>query len=158
MESQNEESDADNTTQNNKVQVTSGNGKVTEIDVSKPPSAKRGETTVVVEQKKPSLGDRMRTVADKIKVISDKIKTIPNKIPKAVRTMSIRIRNIVVPVDWQKMGTAVMTAYAGLLLLGLGSVLFEKQNMERHLCQLILHADTDCSPVCEEVPLFTFQP
>ena len=103
--SQNEESDADNTTQNNKVQVTSGNGKVTEIDVSKLPSAKKGETTVVVKQKKPSLGDRMRTVADKIKVISDKIKTIPNKIPKAVRTMSIRIRNIVVPVDWQKMGT-----------------------------------------------------
>ena len=48
--SQNEESDADNTTQNNKVQVTSGNGKVTEIDVSKLPSAKNGETTVVVEQ------------------------------------------------------------------------------------------------------------
>ena len=64
--SQNEESDADNTTQNNKVQVTSGNGKVTEIDVSKLPSAKKGETTVVVKQKKPSLGDRMRTVSDKI--------------------------------------------------------------------------------------------
>ncbi len=141
--SQNEESDADNTTQNNKVQVTSGNGKVTEIDVSKLPSAKKGETTVVVKQKKPSLGDRMRTVADKIKVISDKIKTIPNKIPKAVRTMSIRIRNIVVPVDWQKMGTAVMTAYAGLLLLGLVFCAFRKTEygaalMSVGFCMLIL--------------------
>lgn len=141
--SQNEESDADNTTQNNKVQVTSGDGKVTEIDVSKLPSAKKGETTVVVEQKKPSLGDRMRTVADKIKVISDKIKTIPNKIPKAVRTMSIRIRNIVVPVDWQKMGTAVMTAYAGLLLLGLVFCAFRKTEygaalMSVGFCMLIL--------------------
>lgn len=134
--SQNEESDADNTTQNNKVQVTSGDGKVTEIDVSKLPSAKKGETTVVVEQKKPSLGDRMRTVADKIK-------TIPNKIPKAVRTMSIRIRNIVVPVDWQKMGTAVMTAYAGLLLLGLVFCAFRKTEygaalMSVGFCMLIL--------------------
>ena len=141
--SQNEESDADNTTQNNKVQVTSGDGKVTEIDVSKLPSAKKGETTVVVEQKKPSLGDRMRTVADKIKVISDKIKTIPNKIPKAVRTMSIRIRNIVVPVDWQKMGAAVMTAYAGLLLLGLVFCAFRKTEygaalMSVGFCMLIL--------------------
>lgn len=141
--SQNEESDADNTTQNNKVQVTSGNGKITEIDVSKLPSAKKGETTVVVEQKKTSLGDRMRTVADKIKVISDKIKTIPNKIPKAVRTMSIRIRNIVVPVDWQKMGTAVMTAYAGLLLLGLVFCAFRKTEygaalMSVGFCMLIL--------------------
>ena len=141
--SQNEESDADNTTQKNKVQVTSGNGKVTEIDVSKLPSAKKGETTVVVKQKKPSLGDRMRTVADKIKVISDKIKTIPNKIPKAVRTMSIRIRNIVVPVDWQKMGTAVMTAYAGLLLLGLVFCAFRKTEygaalMSVGFCMLIL--------------------
>lgn len=140
---QNEESDADNTTQNNKVQVTSGDGKVTEIDVSKLPSAKKGETTVVVEQKKPSLGDRMRTVTDKIKVISDKIKTIPNKIPKAVRTMSIRIRNIVVPVDWQKMGTAVMTAYAGLLLLGLVFCAFRKTEygaalMSVGFCMLIL--------------------
>lgn len=141
--SQNEESDADNTTQKNKVQVTSGNGKITEIDVSKLPSAKKGETTVVVEQKKTSLGDRMRTVADKIKVISDKIKTIPNKIPKAVRTMSIRIRNIVVPVDWQKMGTAVMTAYAGLLLLGLVFCAFRKTEYGAALisvgfCMLIL--------------------
>ena len=141
--SQNEESDADNTTQNNKVQVTSGNGKITEIDVSKLPSAKKGETTVVVEQKKTSLGDRMRTVADKIKVISDKIKTIPNKIPKAVRTMSIRIRNIVVPVDWQKMGTAVMTAYAGLLILGLVFCAFRKTEYGAALisvgfCMLIL--------------------
>lgn len=141
--SQNEESDADNTTQNNKVQVTSGNGKITEIDVSKLPSAKKGETTVVVEQKKTSLGDRMRTVADKIKVISDKIKTIPNKIPKAVRTMSIRIRNIVVPVDSQKMGTAVMTAYAGLLLLGLVFCAFRKTEYGAALisvgfCMLIL--------------------
>lgn len=141
--SQNEESDADNTTQKNKVQVTSGNGKVTEIDVSKLPSAKKGETTVVVKQKKPSLGDRMRTVADKIKVISDKIKTIPNKIPKAVRTMSIRIRNIVVPVDWQKMGTAVMTAYAGLLFLGLVFCAFRKTEygaalMSVGFCMLIL--------------------
>lgn len=141
--SQNEESDADNTTQKNKVQVTSGNGKVTEIDVSKLPSAKKGETTVVVKQKKPSLGDRMRTVADKIKVISDKIKTIPNKIPKAVRTMSIRIRNIVVPVDWQKMGTAVMTAYAGLLFLGLVFCAFRKTEYGAALisvgfCMLIL--------------------
>lgn len=141
--SQNEESDADNTTQNNKVQVTSGNEKITEIDVSKLPSAKKGETTVVVEQKKTSLGDRMRTVADKIKVISDKIKTIPNKIPKAVRTMSIRIRNIVVPVDWQKMGTAVMTAYAGLLILGLVFCAFRKTEYGAALisvgfCMLIL--------------------
>ena len=141
--SQNEESDADNTTQNNKVQVTSGNGKVTEIDVSKLPSAKKGETTVVVEQKKPSLGDRMRTVADKIKTISDKIQALPDKIPKAVRTMSIRIRNIVVPVDWQKMGTAVMTAYAGLLLLGLVFCAFQKTEygavlMSVGFCMLIL--------------------
>lgn len=141
--SQNKESAEDNTTQNNKVQVTSGNGKVTEIDVSKLPSAKKGETTVVVKQKKTSLGDRMRTVADKIKVISDKIKTIPNKIPKAVRTMSIRIRNIVVPVDWQKMGTAVMTAYAGLLLLGLVFCAFRKTEygaalMSVGFCMLIL--------------------
>lgn len=85
----------------------------------------------------------MRTVTDKIKVISDKIKTIPNKIPKAVRTMSIRIRNIVVPVDWQKMGTAVMTAYAGLLLLGLVFCAFQKTEygavlMSVGFCMLIL--------------------
>lgn len=141
--SQNEDSDADNTTQNNKVQVTSGDGKVTEIDVSKLPSAKKGETTVVVEQKKPSLGGRMRTVADKIKTISDKIQALPDKIPKVVRTMSIRIRNIVIPVDWQKMGTAVMTAYAGLLLLGLVFCAFRKTEygaalMSVGFCMLIL--------------------
>lgn len=141
--SQNEESDADNTTQNNKVQVTSGNGKVTEIDVSKLPSARKGETTVIVEQKKTSLGDRMRTVSDKIKVISDKIKDMPNRVPKAVRTMSTRIRNIVIPVDWQKMGTAVMTAYAVLLLLGLVFCVFRKTEygaalMSVGFCMLIL--------------------
>lgn len=141
--SQNEDSDADNTTQNNKVQVTSGDGKVTEIDVSKLPSAKKGETTVVVEQKKPSLGGRMRTVADKIKTISDKIQALPDKIPKAVRTMSIRIRNIVIPVDWQKMGTAVMAAYAGLLILGLVFCVFRKTEygaalMSVGFCMLIL--------------------
>ena len=141
--SQNEDSDADNTTQNNKVQVTSGDGKVTEIDVSKLPSAKKGETTVVVEQKKPSLGGRMRTVADKIKTISDKIQALPDKIPKAVRTMSIRIRNIVIPVDWQKMGTAVMEAYAGLLILGLVFCVFRKTEygaalMSVGFCMLIL--------------------
>lgn len=141
--SQNEESDADNITQNNKVQVTSGNGKITEIDVSKLPSAKKGETTVIVEQKKPSLGDRMQTVADKIKVISDKIKTMPNKIPKVVRLMSIRIRNMVISVSWQKVGTAVMTAYAGLLLLGLVFCAFRETEYGAALisvgfCMLIL--------------------
>ena len=141
--SQNEESDADNTAQNNKVQVTSGNGKITEIDVSKLPSAKKGETTVVVEQKKPSLGDRMRTVADKIKVISDKIKAIPNKIPKAVRTMSIRIRNMIISVSWQKVGIAVMIAYVDLLLLGLVFCGFRKTEYGAVLisvgfCMLIL--------------------
>ena len=141
--SQNKDSDADNTTQNNKVQVTAGDGKVTEIDVSKLPSAKKGETTVIVEQKKPSLGDRMRTVADKIKTISDKIQALPDKIPKAVRTMSTRIRNIVIPVDWQKMGTAVMTAYAVLLLLGLVFCAFRKTEygaalMSVGFCMLIL--------------------
>lgn len=141
--SQNKDSDADNTTQNNKVQVTAGDGKVTEIDVSKLPSAKKGETTVIVEQKKPSLGDRMRTVSDKIKVISDKIKDMPNRVPKAVRTMSTRIRNIVIPVDWQKMGTAVMTAYAVLLLLGLVFCVFRKTEygaalMSVGFCMLIL--------------------
>lgn len=140
---QNNTSDTANTSSDNKVKVTGEDGKTVEIDVSKLPSAKKGETTVVVEQKKPSLGDRMRTVADKIKVISDKIKTIPNKIPKAVRTMSIRIRNIVVPVDWQKMGTAVMTAYAGLLLLGLVFCAFRKTEygaalMSVGFCMLIL--------------------
>ena len=68
---------------------------------------------------------------------------IPQKIPKAVRTMSIRIRNIVVPVDWQKMGTAVMTAYAGLLLLGLVFCAFQKTEygaalMSVGFCMLIL--------------------
>lgn len=140
---QNNTSDTANTSSDNKVKVTGEDGKTVEIDVSKLPSAKKGETTVVVKQKKPSLGDRMRTVADKIKVISDKIKTIPNKIPKAVRTMSIRIRNIVVPVDWQKMGTAVMTAYAGLLLLGLVFCAFRKTEygaalMSVGFCMLIL--------------------
>ena len=140
---QNNTSDTANTSSDNKVKVTGEDGKTVEIDVSKLPSAKKGETTVVVKQKKPSLGDRMRTVADKIKVISDKIKTIPNKIPKAVRTMSIRIRNIVVPVDWQKMGTAVMTAYAGLLLLGLVFCAFRKTEYGAALisvgfCMLIL--------------------
>lgn len=140
---QNNTSDTANTSSDNKVKVTGEDGKTVEIDVSKLPSAKKGETTVVVEQKKTSLGDRMRTVADKIKVISDKIKTIPNKIPKAVRTMSIRIRNIVVPVDWQKMGTAVMTAYAGLLLLGLVFCAFRKTEYGAALisvgfCMLIL--------------------
>lgn len=141
--SQNKDSDADNTTQNNKVQVTSGDGKVTEIDVSKLPSAKKGETTVVVEQKKTSSGDRMRTVADKIKTISAKIQALPDKIPKAVRTMSIRIRDIVIPVDWQKMGTAVMAAYAGLLILGLVFCAFRKTEygaalMSVGFCMLIL--------------------
>lgn len=140
---QNNTSDTANTSSDNKVKVTGEDGKTVEIDVSKLPSAKKGETTVVVKQKKPSLGDRMRTVADKIKVISDKIKTIPNKIPKAVRTMSIRIRNIVVPVDWQKMGTAVMTAYAGLLFLGLVFCAFRKTEygaalMSVGFCMLIL--------------------
>lgn len=140
---QNNTSDTANTSSDNKVKVTGEDGKTVEIDVSKLPSAKKGETTVVVKQKKPSLGDQMRTVADKIKVISDKIKTIPNKIPKAVRTMSIRIRNIVVPVDWQKMGTAVMTAYAGLLLLGLVFCAFRKTEygaalMSVGFCMLIL--------------------
>lgn len=140
---QNNTSDTANTSSDNKVKVTGEDGKTVEIDVSKLPSAKKDETTVVVEQKKPSLGDRIRTVTDKIKVISDKIKTIPNKIPKAVRTMSIRIRNIVVPVDWQKMGTAVMTAYAGLLFLGLVFCAFRKTEygaalMSVGFCMLIL--------------------
>lgn len=140
---QNNTSDTANTSSDNKVKVTGEDGKTVEIDVSKLPSAKKDETTVVVEQKKPSLGDRIRTVTDKIKVISDKIKDMPNRLSKAVRTMSIRIRNIVIPVDWQKMGTAVMTAYAGLLLLGLVFCAFRKTEygaalMSVGFCMLIL--------------------
>lgn len=140
---QNNTSDTANTSSDNKVKVTGEDGKTVEIDVSKLPSAKKDETTVVVEQKKPSLGDRIRTVTDKIKVISDKIKDMPNRLLKAVRTMSIRIRNIVIPVDWQKMGTAVMTAYAGLLILGLVFCAFRKTEYGAALisvgfCMLIL--------------------
>ena len=140
---QNNTSDTANTSSDNKVKVTGEDGKTVEIDVSKLPSAKKDETTVVVEQKKPSLGDRIRTVTDKIKVISDKIKDMPNRLSKVVRTMSIRIRNIVVPVDWQKMGTAVMTAYAGLLILGLVFCAFRKTEYGAALisvgfCMLIL--------------------
>lgn len=140
---QNNTSDTANTSADNKVKVTGEDGKTVEIDVSKLPSAKKDETTVVVEQKKPSLGDRIRTVTDKIKVISDKIKDMPNRLSKVVRTMSIRIRNIVIPVDWQKMGTAVMTAYAGLLLLGLVFCAFRKTEygaalMSVGFCMLIL--------------------
>lgn len=140
---QNNTSDTANTSSDNKVKVTGEDGKTVEIDVSKLPSAKKDETTVVVEQKKPSLGDRIRTVTDKIKVISDKIKDMPNRLSKVVRTMSIRIRNIVIPVDWQKMGTAVMTAYAGLLLLGLVFCAFRKTEygaalMSVGFCMLIL--------------------
>ena len=140
---QNNTSDTANTSSDNKVKVTGEDGKTVEIDVSKLPSAKKDETMVVVEQKKPSLGDRMRTVTDKIKVISDKIKDMPNRLLKAVRTMSIRIRNIVIPVDWQKMGTAVMMAYAGLLLLGLVFCAFRKTEygaalMSVGFCMLIL--------------------
>lgn len=140
---QNNTSDTANTSSDNKVKVTGEDGKTVEIDVSKLPSAKKDETTVVVEQKKPSLGDRIRTVTDKIKVISDKIKDMPNRLSKVVRTMSIRIRNIVIPVDWQKMGTAVMTAYAGLLILGLVFCAFRKTEYGAALisvgfCMLIL--------------------
>lgn len=140
---QNNTSDTANTSSDNKVKVTGEDGKTVEIDVSKLPSAKKDETTVVVEQKKPSLGDRIRTVTDKIKVILDKIKDMPNRLSKVVRTMSIRIRNIVIPVDWQKMGTAVMTAYAGLLLLGLVFCAFRKTEygaalMSVGFCMLIL--------------------
>lgn len=140
---QNNTSDTANTSSDNKVKVTGEDGKTVEIDVSKLPSAKKDETTVVVEQKKPSLGDRIRTVTDKIKVISDKIKDMPNRLSKVVRTMSIRIRNIVIPVDWQKMGTAVMTAYAGLLSLGLVFCAFRKTEygaalMSVGFCMLIL--------------------
>lgn len=140
---QNNTSDTANTSSDNKVKVTGEDGKTVEIDVSKLPSAKKDETMVVVEQKKPSLGDRMRTVTDKIKVISDKIKDMPNRLLKAVRTMSIRIRNIVIPVDWQKMGTAVMAAYAGLLILGLVFCVFRKTEygaalMSVGFCMVIL--------------------
>lgn len=140
---QNNTSDTANTSSDNKVKVTGEDGKTVEIDVSKLPSAKKDETTVVVEQKKPSLGDRIRTVTDKIKVISDKIKDMPNRLSKVVRTMSIRIRNIVIPVDWQKMGTAVMAAYAGLLSLGLVFCAFRKTEYGAALisvgfCMLIL--------------------
>jgi hypothetical protein len=140
---QNNTSDTANTSSDNKVKVTGEDGKTVEIDVSKLPSAKKDETTVVVEQKKPSLGDRIRTVTDKIKVISDKIKDMPNRLSKVVRTMSIRIRNIVIPVDWQKMGTAVMAAYAGLLSLGLVFCAFRKTEygaalMSVGFCILIL--------------------
>lgn len=140
---QNNTSDTANTSSDNKVKVTGEDGKTVEIDVSKLPSAKKDETTVVVEQKKPSLGDRIRTVTDKIKVISDKIKDMPNRLSKVVRTMSIRIRNIVIPVDWQKMGTAVMAAYAGLLSLGLVFCAFRKTEygaalMSVGFCMLIL--------------------
>ena len=88
---QNNTSDTANTSSDNKVKVTGEDGKTVEIDVSKLPSAKKDETTVVVEQKKPSLGDRIRTVTDKIKVISDKIKDMPNRLSKVVRTMSIPV-------------------------------------------------------------------
>ena len=129
-------SDTANTTQNNKVQVTGENGKIAEIDVSKLPSAKNDEMAVRVEQKKTSLGDRIQKAADKIQ-------EMPDKMLSAVRTMSIRIRDIIIPVDWQKIGTAVMAAYAGLLILGLLFCGFRKTEygaalMAVGFCMLIL--------------------
>ena len=129
-------SDTANTTQNNVVQVTVENGKTTKIDVSKLPSAKNDEKAVSVEQKKTSLGDRIQKVADKIQ-------EMPDKMLNAVRTMSERIRDIVVPVDWQKMGSAVLAVYAGLLIMGMLFCVFRKTEygaalMSVGFCMLIL--------------------
>ena len=134
---QNDDSDADTASQsNNTVQVPSANGNITEIDVSKLPSAKEGETTVVVEQKKPSFGD-------KLQAMSDKIQTMPDRIKNAVKTMSSRIKDLIIPVGWQDMGSAVMAGYAGLLILGLLFCVFRKPEygaalMSTGFCMLIL--------------------
>lgn len=129
-------SDEDTSSQNNTAQVTSGNGGVTEIDVSKLPSAKKGETTVVIEQKKPSLGDKMQAM-------SEKIQGMPDRIRNAVKTMSARIKDLILPVDWKETGSAIMEAYAGLLLLGLLFCIFRKPEygaalMSMGFCMLIL--------------------
>ena len=134
--SKNDDSATDTTSQNNSVQVTSGNGDVTEIDVSKLPSAKKGETMVSVEQKKPSFGD-------KLQAMSDKLQAMPDRIKNAVKTMSTRIKDLIIPVDWNKAGAAVMAAYAGLLILGLLFCIFRKPEygamlMSTGFCMLIL--------------------
>lgn len=128
--SKNEDSDADTASQkNNTVQVSSGNGNVTEIDVSKLPSAKESETTVVVEQKKPFLGD--------------KLQAMPDKIQNAVRTMSARIKDLIISAGWQDVGSAVLAGYAGLLILGLLFCIFRKPEygaalMSMGFCMLLL--------------------
>lgn len=127
--SKNDDSGTDDKAQNNKVQVTSGNGKTTEIDVSKLPSAGEGETTVIVEQKKPSL--------------SEKLEAVPDKVQNAVKVMSSRIQDFILRVDREDTGSVVLAAYAGLIILGLLFCIFRKQEygaglMSVGFCMFIL--------------------
>lgn len=101
--SQNKDSGADNTTQNNKVQVTAGDGKVTEIDVSKLPSAKKSETTVLIEKKEP---------------LSEEIRSFPTRIQNSVRTMAYQLQNFIINLNNQNTGYIILMVYAGLIVLG----------------------------------------
>ena len=125
---QNEESDADNTTQNNKVQVTSGDGKVTEIDVSKLPSAKKGETTVLIEKKEP---------------LSEEIRSFPTRIQNSVRTMAYQLQNFIINLNNQNTGYIILMVYAGLIVLGGVFLIIRKPKygamlMSVGFCMLIL--------------------
>ena len=121
--SKNDDSDA---TQNNNVQVTSGDGKVTEIDVSKLPSAKKGETIVPVEQKNTPSPEKLF-----------------DKIRNALRTMGYQIQNFVIYLNNQNTGFGILMSYVGLIILGGLFCFFRKPEYGEMLisagfCMLIL--------------------
>ena len=127
--SKNDDTDTDDTQQNNKIQVESENSNITEIDVSNLPSAKKGETTVKVEKKKISIGER--------------IKVIPDKIRNSFNVMYSRIQNFIIYIEGKNTGKQIMAGYVCLLVFGLAFLIFRKPEygcmlMSAGFCMLIL--------------------
>lgn len=121
-------SDTTDTSQN-KAQTKSSNEKITEIDVSKLPSAKEGETVVKVKEVKLSL--------------SEKLKTVPDKVQNAIKTMSSRIQTYILYFAPTDIGNKILFAYIILLLLGLIFCIFRKPEyggmiMAISFCMIIL--------------------
>lgn len=124
-----DDEDTSTTSVQTNMPVTSDDGEVTEIDVSKLPSAQKNETVVSVKRKNPSL--------------SEKVGAFPDKVRNAVRTMAYQVQNFVIYLNNQNTGFGILIGYMGLIILGGLFLVFRKSEygemlMSAGFCMLIL--------------------
>ncbi len=116
-------------------QTKSSNEKITEIDVSKLPSAKEGETVVKVKETK--------QVKETKPSLSKNLKTVPDQVQNAIKTMSSRIQTYILYFAPTNIGNKILIAYIILFLLGLIFCIFRNPEygcmlMAIPVCMIIL--------------------